>query len=126
MPDENGSVTPSVAAVATAASTAFPPARRTWRPTAVAVGSTVATAPPYPIAVGCWASAARTEPGAVSTPSAVTEASAIVRRKRIVPPQGVGGRGRAPAYRGTTRRTTPGEDQAGHHRRPTSGHRAPA
>ena len=48
MPEENGSVTPRVAAVATAASTAFPPSRRTCSPTAVAVGSTLATAPPVP------------------------------------------------------------------------------
>src|SRR3954466_15747343 len=51
MPAENGSVTPSVAAAATAASTALPPWRSTSRPTAVAVASTVVTAPPYPVAV---------------------------------------------------------------------------
>ncbi len=52
MPAEKGSVTPSVAAAATAASTALPPRRRTSSPTWVAVASTVATAPPYPMAVG--------------------------------------------------------------------------
>src|SRR4051794_34829538 len=52
MPAENGSVTPRVAAAATAASTALPPDRSTSRPTCVAVGSTVATAPPQPTAVG--------------------------------------------------------------------------
>src|SRR5215470_5074417 len=92
MPDANGSVTPSVAAAATAASTAFPPRRRTSRPTAVAVGSTVATAPPYPIAVGSRSAAACADTGAVSRPSAATEASAIVRRNRIVPPE-LGGNG---------------------------------
>jgi hypothetical protein len=39
-------VTPSAAAVATAASTAFPPAFNTWIPAAVASASTLATAPP--------------------------------------------------------------------------------
>src|SRR4051794_36191513 len=52
MPAENGSVTPSVAAAATAASTAFPPRRSTSRPTRVASASTVVTAPPYPVATG--------------------------------------------------------------------------
>src|SRR4051794_39642055 len=55
MPAENGSVTPSVAAVATAASTALPPWRSTARPACVASGSTEATAPPRPTAVACLA-----------------------------------------------------------------------
>src|SRR4051812_16260897 len=53
MPLLNGSVTPRAAAVATAASTALPPAFSTSRPIAEASGSTEVTAPPYPRAVGC-------------------------------------------------------------------------
>ena len=41
-----GSVTPSAAAVATAASAALPPLRSTWRPMALASASTDDTAPP--------------------------------------------------------------------------------
>ena len=41
-----GSVTPSAAAVATAASAALPPLRRTSSPAALASASTEATAPP--------------------------------------------------------------------------------
>ena len=51
MPVEYGSVTPRAAAVATAASTAFPPLRRTSMPACVASGSTLDTAPPVPSAV---------------------------------------------------------------------------
>src|SRR5690606_41519498 len=52
MPHEYGSVTPSTAAAATAASTALPPLRSTDRPARVASRSTVATAPPDPVATG--------------------------------------------------------------------------
>jgi hypothetical protein len=48
-------VTPSAAAVATAASAALPPRRSTSIPIAVASGSTLATAPPDPIASACRA-----------------------------------------------------------------------
>jgi hypothetical protein len=61
IPHENGSVTPSTAAAATAASTAFPPFRRTSMAARVPSRSTVAAAPPLPVAVGCfwtWAAAA--------------------------------------------------------------------
>ena len=63
MPAENGSVSPSAAAVATAASTALPPCLRTFSPILVASGSTLLTAPPYPSLVAffgafawadCW------------------------------------------------------------------------
>ena len=47
-------MTPSAAAVATAASTALPPSRSTRSPAAVASGSTLATAPPQPYAVGVF------------------------------------------------------------------------
>lgn len=48
-------MTPSAAAVATAASTALPPERRTAIPAALASASTLATAPPYPTATGTFA-----------------------------------------------------------------------
>ena len=46
-------MTPRVAAAATAASTALPPWRSTSRPAAEASRSTVAIAPPVPVATGC-------------------------------------------------------------------------
>lgn len=46
MPEEYGSVTPSAAAVAMAASTALPPFLRTSMPAADASASTLETAPP--------------------------------------------------------------------------------
>src|SRR5215207_6560295 len=51
MPELYGSVTPSAAAVATAASTALPPSRSTSRPMALADASTDETAPPCPVDV---------------------------------------------------------------------------
>ena len=51
MPELYGSVTPSAAAVAIAASTALPPSRSTSRPIALADASTDETAPPYPVEV---------------------------------------------------------------------------
>src|SRR5204862_6946492 len=53
IPAEYGSVTPRVAAAATAASTALPPARSTSIADRLASASTVATAPPVPIATAC-------------------------------------------------------------------------
>src|SRR5262245_61303296 len=53
IPQLNGSVTPSVAAVATAASTALPPVFRTRIPAAVASALIDATAPPVPVTTGC-------------------------------------------------------------------------
>jgi len=52
MPAEYGSVTPRVAAAATAASTALPPRRSTPMAALEASRSTVATAPPVPVATG--------------------------------------------------------------------------
>src|SRR5579863_692178 len=52
-PATNGIVTPSVLAVATAASMAFPPWASTSMPACVASVSIEATAPPVPIATGC-------------------------------------------------------------------------
>ena len=54
MPATYGSVTPSVAFAAIAASTALPPWRSTWIALCVASGSTVAAAPPVPVATGCF------------------------------------------------------------------------
>jgi len=52
-PATNGSVTPSVEAVATAASMALPPALSTRMPAWLALNSELATAPPVPVATGC-------------------------------------------------------------------------
>src|SRR5919201_2877782 len=66
MPATKGSVTPSTALAAIAASTALPPSRRTSMPARVASASTEATAPPVPTAtasLGGWGAAgARTAP----------------------------------------------------------------
>ena len=59
-------MTPSAAAVATAASTALPPLRRTRSPTRVAYGSTVDTAPPRPMAVGALGGSAAAGAGAAA------------------------------------------------------------
>src|SRR3954468_13081292 len=55
MAQEQGLVTPSVAAAATAASVALPPSSRTFKAAADASGSTVLTAPPKPMLVGTFA-----------------------------------------------------------------------
>ena len=52
IPDENGSVTPSTPAAATVASIALPPRRSVSIAAFVASASTVAAAPPLPVAVG--------------------------------------------------------------------------
>src|SRR6185437_5795677 len=64
-PATNGLVTPSVLAVATAASMAFPPCRSTSMPARLAPRSMDATAPPVPTATACFCSpaAARTAAG---------------------------------------------------------------
>src|SRR6266508_2256109 len=54
IPHENGSTTPRTAAAATAASTALPPRSSTSIAVCVASGSTLAAAPPVPVATGCW------------------------------------------------------------------------
>src|SRR6266567_8744153 len=56
MPATYGSVTPSVAATATAASAAVPPARRTDSPAFVASAVSDTTAPPVPTATDCFGS----------------------------------------------------------------------
>src|SRR5688572_6312541 len=83
MPAENGSVTPSAAAVATAASAALPPRRRTSMPTAVASASTLATAPPNPVAAGCFGGGpAWAEPGAPGTATRAAATADVVTRTR--------------------------------------------
>ena len=57
MPHEYGSVTPSTPAATTAASTALAPWRSASTAAAVAYGSTVAAAPPVPVAVARLAGA---------------------------------------------------------------------
>src|SRR4051812_23160291 len=79
MPVEYGSVTPNVAAAATAASTALPPCWSTRSPARVASGSTVLTAPPRPTAVACFA-VARCAAGARSAaPAAPTTGGPVSR-----------------------------------------------
>jgi hypothetical protein len=73
MPQLNGSVTPSVAAAATAASMALPPASRICIAARLASCEMVATAPPWPVSTGCFASA----------PKAAIMA-AVARRVRVV------------------------------------------
>src|SRR5690349_14224160 len=87
MPAENGSVTPRAAAAATAASTALPPRRNTSSPIAVASASTVATAPPYPIAVGSLRTPPASAGGEVATnPKVVSDSAVSAGRSRIGPP----------------------------------------
>src|SRR5215204_2775591 len=81
-PHENGSVTPSTAAAATAASIAFPPLARMLIAACEANRSTLAAAPPVPVDVG-GSDAARV--GADDATAAATSAASI-------PP---GARGRA-------------------------------
>ncbi len=72
MPAEYGSVTPSAAAVATAASTALPPRRNTSIPAAEASSSTLETAPPWPTATGDLPGAAHSgalSPGGEAAPT---------------------------------------------------------
>src|SRR5438045_3630827 len=154
MPAENGSVTPSVAAAATAASTALPPWRSTSSPVRVASASTVATAPPKPVATGPsgWlaASAGAAPVSAVTRAVVLSAANTVTRRNMSTPlgclhvgstgpavrPQHVGsscGRtGAALAIRGrTARRYRPGlrPRRPGHHgraRRPAAHRHRPA
>jgi len=70
MPAENGSVTPSAAAVAMAASAALPPAFRMSMPTWVASASTLATAPPLPVITGTFDTASADPPAAAGADSA--------------------------------------------------------
>ncbi len=82
-------MTPSAAAVATAASTALPPCLRTLMPAAEASGSTLETAPPWPTATGPFepdppASFPVPIPaGAKVTPSAPMAAVAVIRASNL-------------------------------------------
>ena len=71
-------MTPRAAAVATAASTALPPLSSTCMPTLEASWSTVATAPPVPVAVGCLGDSAG---GALEAGCAMPRTAS--RRRRI-------------------------------------------
>src|SRR5919106_6674134 len=85
IPQEKGSVTPSTAAAATAASTAFPPASRTSIPACEASRSTVAMAPPVPTAVGCfvsWATLGAAPRGAANARARVN--GRVLRKQRIM------------------------------------------
>src|SRR5919112_4442690 len=75
---EYGSVTPRVAAVATAASTALPPRLSTSVPTCEATSSTVATAPPVPRITGTLGSLGTTGPAASVAGRAVASAGRAV------------------------------------------------
>src|SRR4051812_8612263 len=92
MPAEYGSVTPRVAAVATAASTALPPRLSTSVPICEATSSTVATAPPVPRITGTLGSLGTTGPAAGAGVGAA--AGALVRAPtwaaRGATPVGVG------------------------------------
>src|ERR1700733_6732649 len=72
-PATNGLVTPSVLAVATAASTAFPPALSTSMPARLASRSIDATAPPVPTATACF-------------PAPASAGTAAVRPADVEPP----------------------------------------
>src|SRR5919198_2170344 len=83
IPATYGSVTPRVAATATAASTAFPPLRRISMPTRVASASTLATAPPVPVATACFGSgvAARRASAPVATSIAHRAAATTIQTR---------------------------------------------
>src|SRR5688572_26447367 len=89
MPAENGSVTPSTAAEATAASTALPPARKVSIAACVPSASTVAAAPPEPVAVGVFAGSCAPAPCApASAASRPAHSSARRNGLRLIgPPQ---------------------------------------
>src|ERR671919_445037 len=88
IPHVYGSVTPSTAAAATAASTAFPPWLSTPMAACVANGSTVAAAPPVPTATACFGGSggllatARSGASIVTVPKTRKRAKAWMRRRR--------------------------------------------
>ncbi len=83
-PHENGSVTPSTAAAATAASTALPPAFSVSMAAWLARVSTLAAAPPFPIDVGGPNGATAADAGTPTTSPTTKSRMAITRR--MVPP----------------------------------------
>lgn len=87
MPAENGSVTPSAAAVATAASTALPPRRSTSMPIWLASASMLDTAPRWPTCSGTLPGGApgAADAGAPAVSSAVAHDTArTLRRSRVL------------------------------------------
>ena len=84
MPHENGSVTPSTPAAATAASTALPPAFSASMAARVPRASTVAAAPPVPVAVACapaWDAGARTRAARTATNRRMGQRYPVGRRR---------------------------------------------
>src|SRR3954453_9699474 len=77
-PATYGSVTPSVALAATAASIAFPPLLRIWIAVLVASRSTEAAAPPVPVATACDCA-----PAAAGKASATNAAAIAIHRCAI-------------------------------------------
>ena len=87
IPLENGSVTPSTAAAVTAASTALPPWRSVSIAAWVAWRSTVAAAPPLPVAVaGPVAGCAAAAPEAAARVIVIASSGATARRVRVFMP----------------------------------------
>src|SRR5205823_4321074 len=122
IPATYGSLTPSAAAAATAASIALPPSRKIWIPARVASGSTVATAPPVPTATGCFdgagAAVVPAANAAPTTPATSARAAAIRARTGPLLPPPTGGKpsalGRRPAEaRQATVRCQPTGAEAG-------------
>ena len=91
MPQEYGSVTPSTLAAATAASMALPPERSTSMAAEVARTSTVAAAPPRPVAVGVGVSSGRASEvraGVVAQPGPSPRHSAALTEKKSLRMEG--------------------------------------
>src|SRR5690242_18508981 len=84
MPVEYGSVTPSAAAVATAASAALPPALSTSIPTWLATASTDDTAPPPPRMTGTLGRELETGLGPEAPEGAVAAAAVVVAAAEVV------------------------------------------
>src|ERR671912_2206503 len=117
MPAEYASVTPRVAAAATAASTALPPSRSTSRPAAEASRSTVAIAPPVPVATGCLVSSRPPLAGAAGAVAARNRAARraasrarLGRRFIAGPPAGCDGSPRSLVHHATFRQVCPSSD----------------
>src|SRR5215213_8596739 len=91
IPHENGSMTPRTAAAVTAASTALPPPRNVSTAACVARVSTVAAAPPVPVAVAgpCGPTSAEAATCEATTTTPASSATAIERTsgRRMAPPR---------------------------------------
>jgi hypothetical protein len=97
-PQLYGSTTPSTLAAAIAPSNALPPRLSTSIAALVASGSTLAAAPPVPLAVGCFSWATAT--GALSATHATATPSSVLTRRIIpIPPGVIPARTRTPSPR---------------------------